>query len=92
MVYFHTKNPNFGIVWRALEWKLLEFYTAIWNILRPFGICHGSLVNVVIIWYILPFWYVVPKKSGNPVSGDDCTLAEKIRCLKPVSVAGLPDF
>jgi hypothetical protein len=23
MVYFHTKNPNLGIFWRALEFKIL---------------------------------------------------------------------
>jgi hypothetical protein len=25
----HTKNPNLGIFWRALEWKLLVFFMAI---------------------------------------------------------------
>jgi hypothetical protein len=44
MVCFQTKNPNFGKIWRALEWKLLLYFMTIWNILRPFGI-------------ILAFWY-----------------------------------
>jgi hypothetical protein len=30
MVYFHTKNPNFGIFGRALEWKMVFLW--------PFGI------------------------------------------------------
>jgi hypothetical protein len=25
LVYFHTKNPTLGIVWRALEWKILVY-------------------------------------------------------------------
>jgi hypothetical protein len=44
------------------------YFIAVWNILRPFdtyilrpvGIVCGYLV------YFPPFWYVVPKKSGNP--------------------------
>jgi hypothetical protein len=27
----HTKNPNFGKFWRALEMKLFVYFTAIWN-------------------------------------------------------------
>jgi hypothetical protein len=50
MLYCHTKNPNLGKFWRALEWKMLvyicydhlEYFTAFWFILWPFGIdcCH----------------------------------------------------
>jgi hypothetical protein len=29
LVYFQTKNPDWGKFWRALEWKLLEYITAI---------------------------------------------------------------
>jgi hypothetical protein len=32
MAYFHTKSTNFGIFWKALEWKNFGF------ILWPFGI------------------------------------------------------
>jgi hypothetical protein len=28
MVYFKTKNPNLGIFWSALEWKMLVYFTA----------------------------------------------------------------
>jgi hypothetical protein len=33
MVCFQTKNPNLGKFWRALEWKMLKYFMAIWNIL-----------------------------------------------------------
>jgi hypothetical protein len=33
MIYFQTKNPNLGKFWRALKWKMLTYFTAIWNIL-----------------------------------------------------------
>jgi hypothetical protein len=26
MVYFETKNPNLDIFWRALEWKMFEYF------------------------------------------------------------------
>jgi hypothetical protein len=32
LVYFHTKNPNFGTFWKALEWKSLVYFTSIWYI------------------------------------------------------------
>jgi hypothetical protein len=38
----------------------LVYFTAICYILWPFGIFGGNLV------YFSPFWYIVPKKSGNP--------------------------
>jgi hypothetical protein len=31
MVYFNTKNPNLGIFWRALEWKMLVYFMTIVN-------------------------------------------------------------
>jgi hypothetical protein len=72
MVFFQTKNPNLGKFWRAFKWKMLEYFMAIWNILRPFGI----------FWYIFPFgklviiWYIFPRfgtqeKSGNPGTKHD---------------------
>jgi hypothetical protein len=44
MVYFQTKNPNFGKFLRALEWKMLIYFMTIWNILWPYGIIYGRLV------------------------------------------------
>jgi hypothetical protein len=36
------------------------YFTAKWYILCPFGAFCGHLVD------FFPFWYVVPRKSGNP--------------------------
>jgi hypothetical protein len=59
MVCFQTKNPNLGKFWRALEWKILVYFMAIWNILQSFG-------NIVVIWYIFPrFGILCQEKSGN---------------------------
>jgi hypothetical protein len=30
MVHFQTKYPNFGIFWKALEWKILVYFMDIW--------------------------------------------------------------
>jgi hypothetical protein len=38
MVYFNTKNPNLGIFWRVVEWKMLEYFVNIVNILQQLGI------------------------------------------------------
>jgi hypothetical protein len=52
MAYFQTRNPNLGIFWRALPrmsnvvlfYDHLEYFTAIWYTLWPFGIVCGNLV------------------------------------------------
>jgi hypothetical protein len=37
------------------------------SIFLPFGKFYGhSLYFVIILVYFFPFWYVVPKESGNP--------------------------
>jgi hypothetical protein len=41
MVYFQTKDPYLGIFWKALEYTMLVYFVAIWNILQPFGVFHG---------------------------------------------------
>jgi hypothetical protein len=57
MVSFQTKNPNLGKFWRALDWKMLTYFMAIWNISHTFGIFYVNvfvhLVHFVFIWYIL---------------------------------------
>jgi hypothetical protein len=41
MVSFQTKNPNSGEIFvRALDWKQLIYFTAIWNILQTFEILY----------------------------------------------------
>jgi hypothetical protein len=67
MVCFQTKNPNLGNFWSALDWKMLKYFMAIWNILMRFGKGYVHLVHFVFIWYIFPVsgtMYQV--KSGNP--------------------------
>jgi hypothetical protein len=39
---------------------------AILSSLRPNGIFYGHRVHLVSIGVFSPFWYVLPKKSGNP--------------------------
>jgi hypothetical protein len=45
MVYFHTKN--LVKTWRTLEWKMLVYFMAIWNILLQFDIFYVHLVYFV---------------------------------------------
>jgi hypothetical protein len=63
MVYFQTKNPNLGNFWTALDWKMLVYFIAIWNILWTFGILYGHLVHFVFIWYIFPVLVSCTKKN-----------------------------
>jgi hypothetical protein len=68
MVSFQTKNPHLGTFWRALDWEMLIYFMAIWNILPTFGIFYAHLVYFVFIWYFFNgFGIMLPKKSGNPV-------------------------
>jgi hypothetical protein len=76
MVCFQTKNPNFGKIWRALEWKMLLYFMTICNILWPFGI----------VWYILRFGIFGPRKIWQPwcrssVSHFQCKLAATLLLL-----------
>jgi hypothetical protein len=50
MVSFQTKIPYLGKFWRALEWKMLINFMAIWNILWLF---HDHLVHFVFIFPVL---------------------------------------
>jgi hypothetical protein len=42
MVYFQTKNPNLGKIWKALEWRMLLYFMTIWKIFRSFGVFGSS--------------------------------------------------
>jgi hypothetical protein len=63
MVYFQTQNPNLGKFWRALDWKMLIYYTSIWNILWPLVTFCVHLLHF--IW----FWCPVPRKIWQPWCG-----------------------
>jgi hypothetical protein len=52
MVYFQTKNSNFGKFLRALDWRMLIHLIAIWNILMISGKFYDNLVHLGQIWYI----------------------------------------
>jgi ABC-type spermidine/putrescine transport system permease subunit II len=47
----------------GIFYGLLVYFTAIGNILWPFGIFCGHLV------YFFPFWYFVPRKIWQPWLG-----------------------
>jgi hypothetical protein len=64
MVYFQTKRPNLGKLWRALDCKMLLYF---W----PFGIFYGHLRYFITIWCIFSgFGVMHQEKSGNPEFGD----------------------
>jgi hypothetical protein len=67
MVFFHNKNPNLGIFYRALEWKMPLYFIALWNYLWPFGTFYwqfGMFSSHLV--YFSQFWYVVPRKIWQP--------------------------
>jgi hypothetical protein len=67
MVSFQTKNPNFGKFWRALDWKMLIYFMAIWNILRTFAIFYDQLVHLCSFGtFFSGFGVMYQEKSGNP--------------------------
>jgi hypothetical protein len=66
MAYFQTKIPiwvNSGGSWNGSCWYILWSFGLSYG---HFGILCGKLVYFMAIWYIFPFWYVLPKKSGTP--------------------------
>jgi hypothetical protein len=70
MVCFQTKNPNLGKFLMTLEWKMLKYFMAIWNIFGTFGIFCDHLVNFALIRYIFSgFGIMYQEKSGNPGVG-----------------------
>jgi hypothetical protein len=68
---FIPKNPDLGRFWRALEWKMLVYFMTIWNILRPFVIIYGRLVNIVCchLVYFSSFGIFEPRKIWQPRLG-----------------------
>jgi hypothetical protein len=63
MVSFQTKNPKLGKFWRALAWKMLIYFMAIWNMLQKFGSFYDHFVHFVFIWYIFPVLISCTKKN-----------------------------
>jgi hypothetical protein len=63
MVNFQNKNPKLGPFGRALDWKMLIYFVASWNILQTFGIYYDHLVYFV---HLSGFGIMYQEKSGNP--------------------------
>jgi hypothetical protein len=69
MIYFQNKNHNLCKFWRALDWKMLILFMAIWNILRTFGIFYDHLVHIGVHFvHFSGFGMMHQEKSGNPVA------------------------
>jgi hypothetical protein len=51
---------SFGMENVGIIFGRLEYYTAFWYILMPFGTFCGHFE------YFFPFWYVVPRKIWQP--------------------------
>jgi hypothetical protein len=66
-LFSNQKNPNLGKFWRALGWKMLIYFMAIWNHLQTFRIFYDPLVHFVIVWLVLSGSGIMhQEKSGNP--------------------------
>jgi hypothetical protein len=55
------------VILEGLGMEILVYFMTIRNILRPFGINYGRLVQFVVIWHVVPnlvCWD--EEKSGNP--------------------------
>jgi hypothetical protein len=53
MVYFQTKNTNFGNFVMVLQWKMLVYFMDICSFSQQACILNGHLIYFVVIWYIL---------------------------------------
>jgi hypothetical protein len=65
MVCFPNKNTNLGKFLRALDWKVLIYFKAIWNILWRLGIVYDHLVHFVFILYSFIFPVLVSCTKKN---------------------------
>jgi hypothetical protein len=63
MVFFLTKNPNFGKFWIILQWKMLVNFTTVRSILLPFCILYGNFVYFVMILVIFTVLVCCTKKN-----------------------------
>jgi hypothetical protein len=64
---FLNRNPHLDKFLRALDWKMLIYFMAIWNILRPFGKFYEHMALFELIWYnFFRLWYHVPRKIWQP--------------------------
>jgi hypothetical protein len=50
----HQKSQIWVNFRRPGEWKMLDQFMPIWNIIRPFGVCYGCLIILQSFGYIFP--------------------------------------
>jgi hypothetical protein len=68
-IFPYQKIPNL-VYFEGLGMKKLGIFYVHFGILRPFCVFYHHLLYFVVAWFhIFLFWYVSPKKSGNPVIG-----------------------
>jgi hypothetical protein len=60
---FRPKNPNLGMFWRALEWKMLLYILVISNILVPSGIFNLHFVILLSFGILIPALVFCAKKN-----------------------------
>jgi hypothetical protein len=60
---FSNQKSQFGKKSRSSDWKMLIYFTAIWNILWTFGIFNDHFVQFVLIWYIFLVLVSCTKKN-----------------------------
>jgi hypothetical protein len=70
--FFEAKNPNLGIFWSALEWKMLVYFKVNRDNLWQFGIVSGHLVYFSRFGMFGPrkfwqLWFETPLFFKNPV-------------------------
>jgi hypothetical protein len=91
MVYFQTKNPNLGKIWRVNR-RCLDIFST-WYILQSFGMSYGHLVYFLVIWYVFPVFVCSSKKNlSTQTSTFDCCKSAQIGdTLTGLSAAGFGD-
>jgi hypothetical protein len=76
MVYFLTKNANFGIFFEGLGMENVGALPGHLVFLLFFSIVYGNPVGFWPFWYIFPeFVFLHQEKSGNLVSAPLCDVA-----------------
>jgi hypothetical protein len=66
---FSYQKYQFGYIIDFLGMENVGYFSAVWNILGPFGICYGLWA---ILWSfgtfvpVLVYIYIYKEKSGNP--------------------------
>jgi hypothetical protein len=76
-VFFQTRNFHLVKFLRALDWKMLIYFKAIWNILRTSGIFLYHLLHFAFIWYIFPVLVPHNKKNLATLVGNQSKHFEK---------------